>query len=209
VIDEKRRRFDCTGIDLQVKAIWCALLYETPLSYINPPPTFTDASQRLRSPSEVIDGHRGTCIDLALLVASCLEYVEIYPTIVLLTDHAFPCYWRAEQHFNQFALARSRAIDAPGVRNATGSVAPQQTDSWYYVKPHFREVLGEILAGRLVPIESTCLCWRDSFADACDQGAGNLSRRSRFDSMLDVRSARVDEDSPVTPLPILRAEDQP
>jgi hypothetical protein len=205
-IDPKRKKYDCTGIDLQVRAIWCALLYETPLSYINPPPTFTDASQRLRAPSEVIDGHRGTCIDLTLLVASCLEYVEIYPSIILLTDHAFPCYWRAEEYFNEFSLARSRSIDPPRVRNAAGIAAPQQTDSWYFVKPHFREVLGEIVAGRLVPIESTCLCWRNSFADACEQGARNLSRRIRFDSMLDVRSAREDEDSPVTPLPILRVE---
>src|SRR5690606_23901760 len=62
----------CTGIDLQVRAIWSALIYDTPLSYINPPPTFTNSSQRLRTPSDVILGKRGTCIDLALLLASCL-----------------------------------------------------------------------------------------------------------------------------------------
>ncbi len=206
-LDAKRHTYDCTGVDRQVQAIWSALLYETPLAYINPPPTFTDSSQRLRSPSEVIDGHRGTCIDLALLVASCLEYVEIYPAIILLTDHAFPCYWRAESYYDDFTLARSDAIDAQVLREpAGGSGAPQQTDSWYYVKAHFREVLGEITAGRLVPLEATCLCWRNSFADACEQGAKNLSRRSRFDSMLDIRSARIDEDSPVTPLPLLRVE---
>lgn len=205
-LDAKRRKYDCTGVDLQVRAIWSALLYETPLSYINPPPTFTDASQRLRSPSDIIDGHRGTCIDLALLVASCLEYVEIYPTIVLLTDHAFPCYWRAEEHYNEFALARSRAIDPPLSTETAGASGPQQTDSWYFVKAHYREVLAEIVAGRLVPIESTCLCWRNSFAEACEQGARNLSQRGRFDSMLDIRAARDDDDSPVTPLPILRVE---
>lgn len=206
VIEGRKRQYDCTGVDLQVRAIWSALLYETPLSYINPPPTFTDASQRLRSPSEVIDGHRGTCIDLALLVASCLEYVEIYPTIVLLTDHAFPCYWRAEEYYNEFALARSRAIDPPVSTDTAGAAGPQQTDSWYFMKAHYREVLAEIVAGRLVPIEATCLCWRNSFAEACQQGSTNLSQRSRFDSMLDIRSARDDDDSPVTPLPILRVE---
>ncbi|MFN8582635.1 MAG: hypothetical protein U0163_16875 [Gemmatimonadaceae bacterium] len=207
LLEGRKRRYDCSGVDLQVRAIWSALLYETPLSYINPPPTFTDSSQRLRAPSDVIDGHRGTCIDLALLVASCLEYVEIYPTIILLTDHAFPCYWRAEQYYDDFTLARSEAIDPRVMREpASGIEAPQQTDSWYYVKAHFREVLGEITAGRLVPLETTCLCWKNSYADACDQGAKNLSRRSRFDSMLDIRSARVDEEQPVTPLPLLRVE---
>jgi len=198
---------ECAGVDLQVRAIWSALLYETPLSYINPPPTFTDSSQRLRAPSDVVDGHRGTCIDLALLVASCLEYVEIYPTIILLTDHAFPCYWRAEEYYNDFALARSKAVGPVILENgASGSAAPPQPESWYYVKAHFREVLGEITAGRLVPLEATCLCWRDSFATACEQGLRNLSRRGRFDSMLDIRSARTDEFSAVTPLPILRVE---
>jgi hypothetical protein len=67
------------SVDLQAWAIWSALSYDLPLSYINPPPTFTDHSQRLRSPSDVIDGHRGTCIDLALLLAACLEYSGLYP----------------------------------------------------------------------------------------------------------------------------------
>lgn len=207
VTNAKRGEYDCEGVDRQVQAIWSALLYETPLSYINPPPVFTDRSQRLRSPSDVIDGHRGTCIDLALLIAACLEYVDIHPAVILLTDHAFPCYWRAEEYYDDFFLARSETIEAIPTRDPSrGSAAPHQTDSWYFVKAHFREVLGEINAGRLVPLEATCLCWRNSFADALDQGFANLSRRSRFDSMLDIRAARTDSGSPVTPLPILRVE---
>jgi hypothetical protein len=203
-LDAKAGRFDCTDLDRQVQAIWCALLFDLPLAYINPPPTFTHASQRLRSPSEVIDGHRGTCIDLALLLASCLEYVDIFPTVVLLNDHAFPCYWRADAHFDQFALARPDALGRSAPQRVPGTpTLPQQTDSWYYVKDHFREVMGEIAAGRLVPLEATGLCWRHSFAQACEQGRKNLSRRSRFDSMIDVRAARKDRDAAVTPLPLL------
>lgn len=206
-LPNKRKRFDCTGVDKQVLAIWCALLYETPLAYINPPPTFTDSSQRLRSPSEVIEGGRGTCIDLALLIASCLEYVEIYPAVILLSDHAFPCYWRSEEYFEDFRVVRSAATDQDtGPDAVKGGAASQQIDSWYFEKPHFYEVAGEIAAGRLVPIEATGLCWRYSFAQALEEGAKNLSSRRRFDSMLDIRTAREDEDSPVTPLPLLRIE---
>jgi hypothetical protein len=59
-------------------------------AYINPPPTFTEKSQRLRTPSDIVMGKRGTCIDLTLLLAACLEYAEIYPVLFLLKDHAFP-----------------------------------------------------------------------------------------------------------------------
>lgn len=37
-------------VDAQVAAIWAALLHETPLYYINPPPTYSRASQCLRTP---------------------------------------------------------------------------------------------------------------------------------------------------------------
>lgn len=195
---------DCSKVDRQVQAIWCALLYETPLAYINPPPSFTDASQRLRTPSDVIQGGRGTCIDLALLLAACLEYVDIHPTILLLHDHAFPCYWRSHQAFEEFALARSAAVARS--EDDAGAVGASQVDSWCFLRPHYREVMGEIAAGRLVAIESTGLCWRNSFATACEEGHANLSQRSRFDSMLDIRAARIDRSARVTPLPLLQTE---
>ncbi len=197
---------DCAGVDRQVQAIWCALLYETPLSYINPPPSFTDASQRLRTPSDVILGRRGTCIDLALLLAACLEYIDVHPTIVLLSDHAFPCYWRSSEAFEDFALARSEAVGRSGADGQGGLAGAAQVDSWCFQRDHDREVMGEIAAGRLVAIESTGLCWRHSFATACEQGYANLARRSRFDSMLDIRAARIDRAARVTPLPLLRTE---
>lgn len=196
---------DCTNVDLQVQAIWCALLYETPLAYINPPPTFTDSSQRLRTPSDVILGGRGTCIDLALLIAACLEYVEIYPTIVLLRDHAFPCYWRSDSDYEDFALARSDAVDRSAGDAQVSLAGAAQTESWCLLREHYREVMGEIAGGRLVAIESTGLCWRHGFGTACEQGHANLTRRTRFDSMLDIRAARIDRNR-VTPLPLLRTE---
>src|SRR5262249_2283137 len=40
-------------VDTQAQAIWWALNYSLPLSYINPPPSFSAGSQRVRSPSSV------------------------------------------------------------------------------------------------------------------------------------------------------------
>jgi hypothetical protein len=191
----------CRYVDAQVRAIWSALLYELPLSYINPPPVFSDYSQRLRLPSDVVDGGRGTCIDLALLLASCLEYVEVYPVVFLLQDHAFPGYWRDEGYYQKFV----DAFVSAGV--ADGNVATQragQRYSWYLERAHFSELLAEVHAGRLVPLETVGLTERIGFEAAVAGGTGNLTSRRRFQAMLDIISARWDERNRVTPLPVLR-----
>ena len=69
-------------------------------------------SQRIRTPSEIVAGGFGTCIDLALLFASCLEAVEIYPVVFLLNDHAFPGYWRTPRR----AIVRARVVEVRGRR---------------------------------------------------------------------------------------------
>src|SRR4051812_21964250 len=84
------------SVDHQVQALWYSVVYRVPVSYINPPPTYSIASQRIRTPSEIVAGGFGTCIDLALMLASCLEAIEVYPVLFLLDDHAFPGYWRTD-----------------------------------------------------------------------------------------------------------------
>jgi hypothetical protein len=187
-----------------VRAIWSALLHETPLYYINPPPTFTESSQRLRTPSDTIEGRRGTCIDLALLLAACLEYVDIYPAIILLKTHAFPAYWRNATYHTDFKLAKDGA-DGVGTTSDAPSAAVQRY-GWHLQRGHWPEVVRQVQAGRLVPLETVWLTQRASFADAIDEGLRNLSGRGEFDSMIDVNLARSDKLSPVTPLPIRRED---
>lgn len=200
---------ECIAIDQQVRAIWAALIYDTPLAYINPPPTFTDSSQRLRTPSDVLIGKRGTCIDLALLLASCLEYVEIYPAIILLKTHAFPAYWRHNTYHEDFGQAHApNGVPLAGAQVHEAEILNRgQGFGWYFSTPdHFREILGEIQAGRLVPIETVSLTARASFGDALADGYKNLGNRRQFDSMLDIQLARSDGQRSVTPLPILRKD---
>jgi hypothetical protein len=188
----------CAGVDTQVRAIWSALLYDLPLAYINPPPVFSDYSQRLRSPSEVVDNGRGTCIDLALLLASCLEYVEIYPVVFLLADHAFPGYWRSEKYYEDFvgALGDEDAADSRKAPRAG------QRFAWYLERENFREIMTEVHEGRLVPLETVSLTERLGFAQAAERGVENLTSRRHFQALLDIISARWDERRPVTPLPV-------
>jgi hypothetical protein len=200
VIDAETCDAPFHAVDVQVKSIWAALLYDHPLSYINPPPVYSKSSQRLRTPSDVLAGRRGTCIDLALLLASCLEYVDIYPVVFLLRGHAFLGYWRDSDYYDQFRQMKSTAADV-GEQSAQDEGARGNTMDWVLDDSSYAEVLGLVQTGHLVPVESTMLTARGSFRDAVEQGMNNLASRQEFDSMVDIIGARRNA-SPVTPLPL-------
>lgn len=192
---------DPVVIDCEAQAIWSALLYDYGLSYIDPPPTYTEASQRLRTPGQVVEGRRGTCIDLALLYAACLEYVGLYPVIFLLRGHAFPGYWRTLDHHSRFVQLRG-GLAAPTGGGEVSSAALTQlsTDSVWLIEPGGYDQLMSLLDnGEVVPVETVCLTSQDSFAAAREAATGALRERDRFDAMLDIRLARKHQ---VTPLPL-------
>jgi hypothetical protein len=189
-------------IDLQARAIWAALSYDLPLSYINPPPSFTASSQRLRTPSDVIEGRRGTCIDLALLLAACLEYAGVDPVIFLLTDHAFPGYWRNEDARQAFIdMSPKPVIVSPSTTKQTElSDASLRSPRKPWIFTNYAEVLQLARTGDIVPIETVWLTQHQGFWDAVDEGMNDLRSKREFASMIDVEYARSFN---VTPLPIL------
>lgn len=190
---------DAQYVDLQVQAIWSALKYDFELSYINPPPSYSQSSQRLRSPSEILENGRGTCIDLALLLAACLEYVDIYPVIFLLTGHAFAGYWRDWRLHAGFSVPETP--DTP-IARPEGAVADSGAASWMTGRRIHGELLSRIDRQELVPLETTFLTMPKSYQQARKQGLDNLKPEDRFDAMLDIRRARTDPRCPVTPLPL-------
>jgi hypothetical protein len=190
-------------VDLQVKAIWSALSFDMALGYINPPPTFTESSQRLRTPSDVINGKRGTCIDLALMLAACLEYTGIYPVIFLLSAHAFPGYWRSEKAREEFLrMSASTVVPLTPSRDAALADAQARTPSKPWIFTNYAEVLQLVKNGALVPLETTYMTQQLGFTEAMKEGKEDLRERSQFCSMIDVQRARTDK-NPVTPLPII------
>lgn len=190
-------------VDLQVRALWCALSYDFGLSYINPPPSYSARTQRLRTPSDVINGKHGTCIDLALLLAACLEYVDIYPAVILLKGHAFPAYWRSDTAHDNFALANGEL--APPGSAAAGVKGQVGRYGWQFQRQHFAQIMQSIQRGDLVPLETVDLTSRASFDAAMQDGLENLRNKNEFDSLLDLVQARRNE-PPVTPLPIIQAD---
>ena len=88
----KVRAWDLAG------ALWAALA-DHRLASILPPARFEQAGQTVRAPGEVIEGRAGTCLDLSLLYAACLEQAGLNPVLVLTAGHAFVGLWLQDETF--------------------------------------------------------------------------------------------------------------
>ncbi|HYP25954.1 MAG TPA: hypothetical protein VE262_04475 [Blastocatellia bacterium] len=192
------------GVDQQVRALWAALLYNMNISYINPPPTYNIASQRLRTPSEIINGRRGTCIDLALLLAACLEYVDIFPVIFLFKNHALPGYWRSDKFQNDFKkVAEGFQTPIPPAGEKKGDLSTVQRWPWYHGKNAYQEIMQEVANLRIVPMETVGITQRSGYLYSVGEGIKKLENkdgdeRFSFEAMIDIMQAR---DSLITPIP--------
>lgn len=79
----------------QVKAIYTALKEDYQITYINSPTAFgkgNENPQRIRLPKESLSSKSANCIDGAVLYASAIESIGMYPHIITTPSHAFVCY---------------------------------------------------------------------------------------------------------------------
>jgi len=198
-IDEELLR----GVDRQVEAIWATLLHDWQLGYINPPPSYSKQldSQRLRMPSTVLADRAGTCIDLALLFAACLELVDIYPVVFLLEGHALPGWWRHPSFREEYMQMTGNYSGAVQADASGSSAANAQAVPWHAGRASWDEVRALILDRKLVPIETVRLTEHCGFVEAIESGVEALSDSADYDSMLDIITARQRQ---ITPLPLLR-----
>ncbi len=72
----------------QLKALY-NVLHEQGIAYITSPASYELVGQKLRLPHEVLTHKQGTCIDLALLFATCVEAMGLHPFLTLVEGHAF------------------------------------------------------------------------------------------------------------------------
>ncbi|MEM6605363.1 MAG: hypothetical protein AAF671_06365 [Pseudomonadota bacterium] len=196
------------AVDLQARAIWAALVFDHDLNYVNPPPSYAYGSQRLRTPSEIFSAGHGTCIDLALLFAACLEYVDIYPAIFLLRGHAFPAYWRSLNAYDDFGAMRNVIGDSHIDAVSEGRFdSVQRFKNWMITgEASHQDILASVQRGHLVPLESVAMTARLGFEEAIEQGLDNVHALEEFESLIDVPLAR--RRYGVTPLPF-QAEEMP
>ena len=74
------------------EALWGAL-WDEQIAYALPPASFEREGQKVRLPAMVVGTKVGTCLDLTLLYAACLEQMGFHPLVVLLEGHALVGVW--------------------------------------------------------------------------------------------------------------------
>lgn len=189
------QRDDPEHVDIQAAAIWNTLVHEFPIDYANPPPTYTASSQRVRTPSEIIRTRLGTCIDLSLLFAACLENVDIYPVLILMRGHACVGYWRRPMEWQEY---HRRPSTPKTVETGRSVIGDDRAPPWVGGRDAYNEVRDHVRKGALVPLEGTWIPLRRGFEAAVTAGLSNVESQVDFDALIDVVAAREHD---VTPLP--------
>ncbi|MBL6459278.1 DUF3320 domain-containing protein [Belnapia sp. T6] len=147
----------------QAAAVWSAVC-SLDIRYVNPPPSFEQEGQRIRPPRQLLEERLGTCLDLSVFFAACLEHVGFRPLIVLTKGHAFAGVWLSKHDFGA-----SVADDAPSLRT--------------------RLALNDLLL-----FETTLCCHSPApgFKRACAAGADHIAvgKDDQFEAVIDVHRAR-------------------
>ena len=141
-----------------------AAIQQRNITYAEPPSSFEEFGQRIRLADAVMDQHMGTCMDLTLLYAACLEAMGLNPVMVMMRGHIFAGVWLIEESFPDMVMDD-----------------PSQLEKRMSKGIH-----------ELVVVECTAVCaGRDrSFDEAVAQAERNVGNYNNFAFVIDVRRAR-------------------
>ena len=154
----------------QAAAIFTAIK-EQAIAYVVPPASFERVGQRVRLCDMVLQQKLGTCLDLTLLYASCLEAVGLHPLLITTVGHIFTGVWLEEKMFPECVQ-----------------------DDFSLITKRLASGVNEIAV-----VETTCVTTgKDrSFDDARAIGEQNLTTQ-QVEYIIDVHRARM---SHIAPLP--------
>lgn len=136
---------DTNRTRLQMAAIY-ETIRERKISYANPPASFHERGQRVRLPEEIASTGLATCLDSALLYASCLEAAGIHPILVLNCSHAYAGGWLSDM---TSPLAVNDDIALLSKRNADGINDLELVETVSSDKGHDLSFDGAVNAGYL------------------------------------------------------------
>lgn len=150
--------------------VWTAIL-QRKLHYALPPASFEHKGQKVRIPRQVLDAGLATCMDLALLFASCLEQANLNPLLIFTHGHAFVGLWLRDEEFSTAVVD-----DITAIRK-------------------------RLQLQEMVVFETTLVAQGHpvSFSQAISQGARQLSEdeSDKFELAVDVKRARMSRIKPL------------
>ncbi|MDE1925795.1 MAG: DUF3320 domain-containing protein [Burkholderiales bacterium] len=76
----------------QVSALYSTICSYT-LQYAEPPASFGTDGQKIRTPERILEARVATCLDLAMLFASCLEQAGLRAVVLMKEGHAWVGVW--------------------------------------------------------------------------------------------------------------------
>lgn len=160
-------------VDAIAHAVYDAIV-DCRIRYSEPPASWADEGQKIRTPADLLRDRLGTCLDTTLLFAAALEQAGIRPLVWMLEGHSFVGWWRHE------------------------------VDSWTAVAFDEHELVNRLDLGHLGIVETTLATDRPDpvrFEDACSAAERQLhSAPDAIIGVLDVWSARR---SRILPLPAI------
>lgn len=80
------------------------------IAYVLPPKSFERHGQQVRGPGEVLSRQVGTCLDLCLLCAACIEQAGLNPLVVLTEGHGFAGVWLVDEDFTEMMVDDAQAL---------------------------------------------------------------------------------------------------
>lgn len=81
-----------------------AAIQQMNIIYAEPPASFEECGQRIRLPDAVLEQRLGTCMDITLLYAACLEAIGLNPILVMMKGHIFAGVWLKEDSFSETVM---------------------------------------------------------------------------------------------------------
>lgn len=140
--------------------------------YVTPPASFERSGQRVRMPEKVLREKLGTCLDLSILFATCLEAIGLHPIIALKRGHCFVGAWLVND------MCSKPVSDDPT-----------------FLEKSMADGINEIVMFEATAITSATPI---SFEEAVDIARNHLRKEEEFECFIDVARSRV---SGIKPIP--------
>ena len=140
---------------------------ELGITYVSPPASFEQEGQKIRLPDQLLADQMGTCLDLTVLFAACLEQTGLNPFLNIVEGHAFPGVW-----LDDFSLPSPSIFDPTAVR---------------------KRVDGE----EALVFDSSAAVMGSDFRYATEVARRHLQNTDKFVCAMDVKRARIAQVRPL------------